>query len=154
MNIGDLLEFQRAFESQGERRSATEIEYLVGRRQGARSDEFAVVFSVHCLFKLCRQVAKGIHQPRLTGLGQGAASLGPTRMANADRTRQRLAREPRLEVHELALGAASVNATIYERGDPCGIVSAIFKPFQPIDEQGRNGHPANDTDDATHGCCL
>ncbi len=41
----------------------------------------------------------------------------PARVADADRARQRLAAEPRLEVHKLAFGAPALDVAVDQGGD-------------------------------------
>ena len=75
----------------------------------------------------------------------------PARVADADRARQRLRAEPRLEVDQLALGAAAIDVAVDQGGDARRVVAAIFQPLQRLDQQGRDGGLADDSDDAAHG---
>ena len=75
----------------------------------------------------------------------------PARVADADRAGQRLAAEPRLEIDQLALGAAALDVAVDQRGDARRIVAAIFQPLQRLDQQGRDRRLADDSDDAAHG---
>jgi len=56
---------------------------------------------------------------------------GPARMADPSHTVHRLVREPSGEVIEFTLGAAPLNAAIDDRGDPRGIIPAVFQASQP-----------------------
>ena len=64
---------------------------------------------------------------------------------------QRLRAEPRLEVDQLALGPAAVDVAVDQGGDARRVVAAIFQPLQRLDQQGRDGGLADDSDDAAHG---
>ena len=64
---------------------------------------------------------------------------------------QRLARQPRLEIDQLALGAAALDVAVHQGGDAGRIVAAILEPLQRVDQQGRDGRLADDSDDAAHG---
>ena len=92
---------------------------------------------------------------RLGGDGMGVALGGlavgrPARVADADRARQRLAAEPRLEVHKLALGAPALDVAVDQGGDAGRIVAAIFQALQRLDQQGGDRRLADDSDDAAH----
>ena len=86
------------------------------------------------------------------GVALGGLAVGrPARVADADRARQRLAAEPRLEVHKLALGAPALDVAVDQGGDAGRIVAAIFQALQRLDQQGGDGSLADDSDDAAHG---
>src|SRR5579872_503102 len=63
-----------------------------------------------------------------------AAMRGPTGMTDADRAGKRLAREPVLQILELALGAPPHELAVLQRGDAGGIVAAIFEALERIDQ--------------------
>ena len=57
----------------------------------------------------------------------------------------------RSRLRELALGAAALEPAVLERGDAGGIVAAVFKPLQRLDDLRRDRRLADDSDDAAHG---
>src|ERR1700730_1578207 len=75
----------------------------------------------------------------------------PARVADADRAGQRRHAESRLEIDQLALGAAAVDVAVDQRGDARRVVAAIFQPLQRLDQQRRDGRFADNSDDAAHG---
>ena len=76
----------------------------------------------------------------------------PARVADADRARQRLGAEPRLEIDQLALGAAALDVAVDQGGDARRVVAAIFQPLQRLDECAHNRLPSENAHDPTH--CL
>ena len=86
------------------------------------------------------------------GVALGRLAVGrPARVADADGAGQRLDAEPRLEIHQLAFGAAALDVAVVQGGDAGRVVAAIFQPLQRLDQQGRDGRFADDSDDAAHG---
>jgi hypothetical protein len=79
-----------------------------------------------------------------------AAVRRPTRMADTDRAVERLARQPCLEIPELALGAPPRQLAALERGDARGIVAAIFEALERLDELRRRRLTADDPDNPAH----
>src|SRR5215472_6864707 len=68
------------------------------------------------------------------GIVLGWSAVGrPAGMANADRAFERLAREPGLEIFELAFGAPTRELAAFQRRDARGIVAAIFEALERID---------------------
>ena len=51
------------------------------------------------------------------------------------------AAEPRLEVGQLALGAAALDVAVHQGGDARRIVAAIFQPLQRVDQQAARPAP-------------
>ncbi len=80
----------------------------------------------------------------------GLAMRRPARVADADQPFQRLARQPDLEILELALGAATGELPALERRDAGRIVAAIFEPPQRLDHLARDRFLAQNPDDAAH----
>src|SRR5215510_9448726 len=75
---------------------------------------------------------------------------GPAGVADADGTGQRLARQQRLEVAELALGAPARDVAVHQRGDAGGIVAAICEALETVEQQRRHRRLADDAEDAAH----
>ena len=59
---------------------------------------------------------------------------GPAGVADAGVALERFGIQPLFEVLQLALGAAARKVTAFQRGDPCEIIAAIFKPLERIDQ--------------------
>jgi hypothetical protein len=76
----------------------------------------------------------------------------PAGVADADRSRQRLAREPLFQILQFAFGAAPRQHAVLERGDARGVIAAVFEALERIDEQWRDRLVADDPDDAAHPC--
>ena len=74
----------------------------------------------------------------------------PAGVADAGRALQRLDRESGLQIAQLALGAAALDAAILQRGDAGGIVAAIFETLERIDDQPRDRAVTENSDDAAH----
>jgi hypothetical protein len=56
-------------------------------------------------------------------------------MADADRAIQRLALKPLLQIPELAFSPSAGQMAVLKRGDACGIIAAIFEPFERLDQR-------------------
>ena len=82
-------------------------------------------------------------------LGRPAVG-GPARMADAAMAGERFCGEFRFEIFQLAFGAAAIELVAFERGDACGIVAAIFKALERIDQLLRNGSATQNADNAAH----
>jgi hypothetical protein len=54
------------------------------------------------------------------------------------------------EVLQLALGAAAREMAAFQRGDACGIVTAIFKPLERIHQLLRDRSASQNADNAAH----
>ena len=65
-------------------------------------------------------------------------------------TRERFRSQSCFEVLQLALGAAALEVVAFERGDACGIVAAIFKAFERIDDLIRDRSASENADNAAH----
>ena len=74
----------------------------------------------------------------------------PARVADPDRPAERRRRKLRLEVLELALGAAPLQLAVLERRHASGIVAAIFEPLQRIDNRTRDRAGPENPDNSTH----
>ena len=57
---------------------------------------------------------------------------GPAGVADAGVAGERFGIQPLFEILQLALGAAAREMVAFQRGDACGIIAAIFKPFERI----------------------
>src|SRR5947208_15524643 len=86
------------------------------------------------------------------GIGFAGPPMGrPAGMADTHHPRQRRVRQQRLEIGQLALGPASVDMAVHQGSDTGGIIAAIGKALQSLDEE-RNRRPiAKNADDAAHG---
>ena len=85
------------------------------------------------------------------GVGLVRAAVGrPAGVADADGAGERLARQQRFEVAELALGATARDVAVGQRGDARRIVAAIFEALQPVEQQRGHRRLADDAEDAAH----
>ncbi len=85
------------------------------------------------------------------GIDLVRAAVGrPAGVADADGARQRLLREPYLEIAELTLGAAAGEAAAFERRHTCRVVAAVFQALQSIDDARRDRRLTEDSDDSAH----
>ena len=80
----------------------------------------------------------------------GAAVGGPAGVADADGAGERFARQQRLEIAELALGAPARDVAVHQRRDAGGIVAAIFEALEPVEQQRRHRGLADDAENAAH----
>ncbi len=63
---------------------------------------------------------------------------------------ERLGLQSRFEVLEFALGAAAFELTALERGNACGIVTAIFEALERIHQLLRDRSAPENADNAAH----
>jgi hypothetical protein len=68
----------------------------------------------------------------------------------ADMTAERLGPQSRLEILELALGAAALEMVAFQRGDAGGVVAAIFKPLERIHQLLRDRTAPENADNTAH----
>ena len=80
----------------------------------------------------------------------GLAVRRPSRMADADRTRQRRRGEAPLQIAQFALGAPARQTPRLQRGDSRRIIAAIFEPLQRLDNLPRDGTGPENANDAAH----
>ncbi len=80
-----------------------------------------------------------------------AAMRRPARMADAGHAGERLAVEFDFEIFQLAFGAAALEMTVLDGRDARGIVAAIFKPPQRIDQLAGNRLAPQNSDNPAHG---
>ena len=81
----------------------------------------------------------------------GRPTVGrPAGMADADGARERLAREPRLEIAQLAFGAPAGELPAFQRGDAGGIVASVLEPLERIDQRGRDRLTPEYAHNSTH----
>jgi hypothetical protein len=59
-------------------------------------------------------------------------------VANPDGAAQRLRRQPRFQIAQLAFRAQPRELPILERGYAGGVIATIFKQFEGADERARN----------------
>ncbi len=94
-----------------------------------------------------RKPARGVRM----GVGLGRLAVcRPTRMADADRTVERLSGELGLEVLELALGAPPRELSVLEGRDSGRVVAPIFDPLQRLDNRARDRPRPQDAYNAAH----
>ena len=96
------------------------------------------------------------HRDPLGDMGMGIdgrrrAVRRPARMADADASLQRLAREQRFEFRKLALGAAAMDLARDERRHAGRVIAPVFEPPQRREEAVGDRFAADDADDAAHG---
>jgi hypothetical protein len=81
----------------------------------------------------------------------GRPAVGrPAGMADADRARERLAGEPRLEIAQLAFGAPASKLPAFQRGDAGGIVASVFEPLKRVDQCARDRLTPENTYNSAH----
>ena len=83
------------------------------------------------------------------GLGRLAVRR-PARVADADRAEERLGRQPRLEIAQLALGAAALDMAALQRRDAGRIVAAVFEPLQGVHDLARHRAGSKHANNSTH----
>ncbi len=64
---------------------------------------------------------------------------------------QRLALQPRLEIAKLALGPPTRQRAMLERGDAGGIIAAVFKALERVDELPRHRFMAENSNNSAQG---
>src|SRR5262245_15053872 len=74
----------------------------------------------------------------------------PAGVADAADARERLALEPRLEIAQLALGAAAGELTAFQRRNAGGIITAVFKPLERIDQRTGDRLTSQNADYSAH----
>ena len=75
---------------------------------------------------------------------------GPAGVPDPGVALERFGLQPLFEVLQLALGAAALEMTAFQRGDTSGILAAIFKPLQRIHQQLRDRSASQNADNAAH----
>ena len=63
---------------------------------------------------------------------------------------ERFGIQPLFEILQLALGAAALEVTAFQRGDAGGIIAAIFKPLEWIHQLLRDRSASQNADNAAH----
>ena len=117
------------------------------------------------LLELLAQFAKILddavvdHGDALGGVRMGVvlgrlAVGGPAGVADAAMAGQRFALQPRFEIFQLAFGAAALEMLAFQRGDASGIVAAIFKPLERIDQLLRDRAAPQNADNAAHAVSV
>ena len=84
------------------------------------------------------------------GLGRPAVRR-PAGVADPDRAGQRRASQQALEIDQLALCAAAVDAAVHQGRHAGGVVPPVLQPLQSIDQQRRGRGPTENSDDPAHG---
>jgi hypothetical protein len=79
-----------------------------------------------------------------------AAVRRPARVADADRSGERIARELCFQILELAFGAPPRQHAVLERRHAGRIIAAIFEALERFDELRRDRLAADDSDDPAH----
>ncbi len=80
----------------------------------------------------------------------GLAVCRPAGVADAGLAEQRLAGQARFEIAQLAFGATPAERAVLDGGNARGVVAAIFKPLQCVDQLTRNGAFTEDANNAAH----
>src|SRR5262245_7650077 len=88
-------------------------------------------------------------------MGMGVGLVGPavgrpSRVRDPDPPIERLAGKARLEVLQLALGAAALEMTTFERGYASRIIAAVLEPLERIEEMPCHRLPPQNSDDSAH----
>jgi hypothetical protein len=78
------------------------------------------------------------------------AVRGPARVSDAGMAAERLGLQSCFEILEFPLGAAAFDLTALERGDACGIVTAIFEALERIHQLLRDRSTPENADNAAH----
>ena len=85
------------------------------------------------------------------GIAFGGAAVGcPAGVADADVSRQGLARELGLEIAQLALGSPAAELPAIQSGDAGGIIAPIFEPLERIDQRGGDRVTAENAHNSAH----
>src|SRR3954468_10558114 len=85
------------------------------------------------------------------GIAFGGAAVGcPAGVADADVSRQGLARELGLEIAQLALGSPAPGRPAIQSGDAGGIVASVFEPLERIDQRGGDRVTAENAHNSAH----
>jgi hypothetical protein len=71
-------------------------------------------------------------------------------VADAGMTGERFGFQSRFEVFQFAFGAAPREMVAFQRGDACGIVTAIFQPLERIHDLIRDRSASENADNAAH----
>ena len=74
----------------------------------------------------------------------------PTRMPDTDCPRQRIFRDFSLQINNFTLCPAPFDPAVNQRCDTGGIISAIFQPFQPVNQKRCHLSVGNNTDNTAH----
>src|SRR3954452_15817070 len=75
---------------------------------------------------------------------------GPACVTNPGMPGQRLGPQPRFKILEFAFGAAALDMVTFQRRDTCGIVAAIFKALERIDQLLSDRTAPENADNAAH----
>jgi hypothetical protein len=78
------------------------------------------------------------------------AVRGPARVAHAEAALERLLRQLRLEVRQLAFGAHDFHAAAVDDGDSRAVVAPVFELLQTADEYRHHITCADVSDDSAH----
>jgi hypothetical protein len=71
-------------------------------------------------------------------------------VADADISRQGLARELGLEIAQLALGSPAAEVPAIQSGDTGGIIAPIFEPLERINQRGGDRVTAENAHNSAH----
>jgi hypothetical protein len=86
------------------------------------------------------------------GIGLGRRAMRrPACVGDADRAGERFFGEALFEIEQLAFGAAAHQLAVDDGGNAGGIIAAVFKALQGIDEAAGNRLVSDDTDNSAHG---
>ena len=101
------------------------------------------------MMPLCTTETCAVHVRMRVALDRRAVRR-PARVADAGVALQRLLQQARLEVAQLALGAAALEVAVLDGGDAGRVIAAILEPTQRVDEVGRDRLLPENADDAAH----
>jgi hypothetical protein len=96
------------------------------------------------------------HAAIVTDVGMGIVgrrlAVGrPARVGDAERTREWIGRNRLGQTRDLAEFAPPIEpARVIEHGQARRVISAIFEPTQPLQQDGRNRALSDGTDDSAH----
>ncbi len=89
------------------------------------------------------------------GVGMGVALSRPTvgrpaGMADANVAGERLTRELRFEVTQLALGSSARKLSAFQGGDAGGVIAPVFEPLERVDKRTRDRLPPENAHNSAH----
>ena len=89
------------------------------------------------------------------GMGMGVGFVwpsvgGPAGMADANGAADGIVVQQRLQVFQLALGAAALDVSVYQGSDTRRIIATVFQALEPLQQQVRRLPAADDADNPAH----
>ena len=105
------------------------------------------------MMPLCTTATRSVEVRMGVGFGRLAVG-GPAGMADAAGAFQRLLGELGLERAQLALGAAAGQHAVFQRGDPGGVIAAVFEALERIDQLAGDRRISQNSDDSAHSASV